>query len=119
MYFVDVDVVRFVHRECDRPGKCVGSDGDLADELLRAGLDVLLADVLEEFGPDRAGRDDGRPDVVGFDFLAKTFRQRPNRELRDAIDRGSGIDDMPVDEETLMMWPDFRSFLCGSAAAMP
>ncbi len=77
-YLVNVDVVRLVHREGNRPGKRVGSDGDLAGEVLRPGLDVFLADVFEEFGADCAGRDDGRPDVVG------TSLRRPSDNARTA-----------------------------------
>ena len=51
--FVDIDIVGLVHGKSDRSSKRVSADGDLADEVLRARLDVFLADVFEEFGFNR------------------------------------------------------------------
>lgn len=44
---VDVDIVGLVHRKGDHAGEGVCADRDLAHELLRLGLDVLLADMLK------------------------------------------------------------------------
>lgn len=53
--FIDVDVVRLVHGKCDGAGEGLCTDGDLANELLRASLNILFADVFQEFSADRAG----------------------------------------------------------------
>lgn len=63
--FVDVDVIRLADGKRDTAGECTGSDGDPADEIPGACLDVPFADMLEEFGTDCTGRDDGCPDIVG------------------------------------------------------
>jgi hypothetical protein len=47
---LDIHVVGFV----DRAGDGVGDDGDLADDILRAFLDVFLADMLEKLRAHRA-----------------------------------------------------------------
>lgn len=53
--FVDVDVVWLAYREGDSPGEGVRTHGDLAHELLRACLDILLADMIEKLGADGSG----------------------------------------------------------------
>jgi len=52
----------------------VSAGAHLADVALVRLLDVLLAYMVEELRLDRAGRDDGRADVVGRHFLAETLR---------------------------------------------
>jgi hypothetical protein len=116
---VDVDSVGLVHREGDHAGEGVCPDSDLAHELLRLGLDVLLAGMLEELGVDGSGRDHRRADVVGLHFPPQTLGQGAHRELGGAIDRRTRIDHVAVDGRDVYDVPDLCSCMCGSAAAMP
>ena len=71
--FVDVDVGGLADREGNHAGIGRSRDTDLAHVVPVRRLNVALANVVEELRGDRAGRDHGGADVVGFDFLTQAF----------------------------------------------
>jgi len=71
--FVDVDVVRLAHGECNRPGEGVRWDGLLVG-LAHSLRDDWISDAVGQLGCDSTRRDDGGADVVGLDLLPQALR---------------------------------------------
>src|SRR3984893_2249992 len=79
--FVYVYIFGLAHRKRDRAREGVRWHGDVCIEFLDSLSSARIGDAVWQFCRDRAGRDHGRADVVGFHFLAHPFRQRAHGML--------------------------------------
>src|SRR6266513_5087605 len=87
---VHVHFFRLAHRKDNSLSKRLGRNRDLV--IVRADLlgDVWLGHAIRKFRRHRARRDDCCANVIGFNFLSKSFGERAHGMLGRRIDREIG-----------------------------